>query len=330
MALVGIAFSIGFIIGPMIGALFSIFTDKTSSMWFWYPATFAFLLSLADVLFVYRFFNESLPQVCVCVWKIQSFISFFIFKLCILNDIFSTGETCKTSDWIGSTSTRSYQCSCHIQVRLFLLPLFLQFNYNLLMVYFFPRLISHYNYSFVAVKNLTKNELYCLKRIGLIYFIYLFIYSGLEFTVTFLMYHKLGYTSLDQAKMFVTTGVVMAILQGSVVRRLPPQHVKRSAVFGLYLIVPAFILVGLAKDSKLLYAGMILFAICKYFHPTCISIENSTTTRVSCVVIVNTFNLFSFSNGIRSDVHDNTHFRVWKTRSERNRAWHIPFHWRSG
>lgn len=77
------------------------------------------------------------------------------------------------------------------------------------------------------------------------------------------MYHKLGYTSLDQAKMFVTTGIVMAILQGSVVRRLPQQYVKPSAVFGLCLIVPAFILVGLATNGTLLYAGMILFAICK-------------------------------------------------------------------
>lgn len=118
--------------------------------------------------------------------------------------------------------------------------------------------------SFAAVKNLKKDELHCLKRLGLIYFIYLFIYSGLEFTVTFLMYHKLGYTSIDQAKMFVTTGVVMAMLQGSVVRRLPPNRIQKSAVFGLYLIVPAFILVGLANDGKLLYAGMILFAICKY------------------------------------------------------------------
>lgn len=62
--------------------------------------------------------------------------------------------------------------------------------------------------------------------------------------------------------MFVTTGIVMALLQGSVVRRLPAKHVKSSAVFGLYLIVPAFILVGFATSSKLLYAGMILFAIC--------------------------------------------------------------------
>lgn len=128
--------------------------------------------------------------------------------------------------------------------------------------------VSYYNislalFSFAAVKNLRKNEMHSLKQIGFIYFVYLFIYSGLEFTVTFLMYHKFGYTSIDQAKMFLTTGVVMALLQGGVVRRLPPHLTKQSAVFGLYLIVPAFILVGLAKDSKLLYAGMVLFAICE-------------------------------------------------------------------
>ncbi len=118
------------------------------------------------------------------------------------------------------------------------------------------------------MKSLTKDKLRTLQSLGLIYFIYLFIYSGLEFTVTFLMYHKFGYTSIDQAKMFLTTGVVMALLQGSVVRRLPNHRTQKSAVFGLFLIVPAFILVGLASDGKLLYAGMILFAICKLisFH----------------------------------------------------------------
>jgi hypothetical protein len=61
-------------------------------------------------------------------------------------------------------------------------------------------------FKFVAVKNLPKTDLKTLKRLGLIYFLYLFIYSGLEFTVTFLMYHKFNYTSIDQAKMFLTTG----------------------------------------------------------------------------------------------------------------------------
>lgn len=63
--------------------------------------------------------------------------------------------------------------------------------------------------------------------------------------------------------MFLTTGIVMAFLQGSVVRRLPSTRTQKSAVFGLVLIVPAFILVGIASDGKLLYAGMILFAICE-------------------------------------------------------------------
>lgn len=58
----------------------------------------------------------------------------------------------------------------------------------------------------------------------------------------------------------------MALLQGSVVRRLPDHLNKKAAVQGLYLIVPAFILVGLAKDSRVLYAGMILFAVCKHYN----------------------------------------------------------------
>lgn len=119
-------------------------------------------------------------------------------------------------------------------------------------------------FRFDAVKNLPANDIKSLKQLGLIYFIYLFLYSGLEFTVTFLMYHKFGYTAIDQAKMFLTTGVIMAILQGSVVRRLPERLTKKSAILGLYIIIPGYIIVGLAKTSIMLYLGMILFAICKY------------------------------------------------------------------
>lgn len=108
-----------------------------------------------------------------------------------------------------------------------------------------------------------RDESRALRRIGLIYFLYLFIYSGLEFTVTFLMYHKFGFTSIDQAKMFLTTGVVMTLLQGSVVRRLPDRLNKSAAVAGLWLIVPAFVVIGLAENSAMLYAGMVLFAICE-------------------------------------------------------------------
>lgn len=55
----------------------------------------------------------------------------------------------------------------------------------------------------------------------------------------------------------------MALLQGSVVRRIPERLTKKSAVFGLSLIVPSFIIIGLAHTTALLYLGMILFSICK-------------------------------------------------------------------
>lgn len=55
----------------------------------------------------------------------------------------------------------------------------------------------------------------------------------------------------------------MTLLQGSVVRRLPDRLNKNAAVAGLYLIVPAFVLIGLATNSAMLYAGMVLFAICE-------------------------------------------------------------------
>ncbi|XP_021705581.1 major facilitator superfamily domain-containing protein 10 [Aedes aegypti] len=211
MALVGIAFSLGFIVGPMIGAIFSRFADKTDAHWFWLPAMFAMGLAVLDVIFIAVCLKESLPKE-------------------------------KRSKKIINTLSQTLD---HISI---------------------PAL-----FKFSAVKNLSKRDIGSLQSLGLVYFIYLFIYSGLEFTVTFLMYHKFNYTSIDQAKMFLTTGIIMALLQGSVVRRLPQRLTQISAVGGLYLIIPAFIIVGIAETTQMLYLGMILFAISTAFVVTCMT-----------------------------------------------------------
>lgn len=211
MALVGIAFSLGFIVGPMIGAIFSRFADKTDAQWFWLPAMFAMGLASLNVVFIARYLQESLAKE-------------------------------KRSKKIISSLSHALD---HISI---------------------PAL-----FKFSAVKNLSKRDIKSLQSLGLVYFIYLFIYSGLEFTVTFLMYHKFNFTSIDQAKMFLTTGVIMALLQGSVVRRLPPRLTQISAVCGLCLIIPAFIVVGIAETTQMVYIGMILFAISTAFVVTCMT-----------------------------------------------------------
>lgn len=63
MALIGMAFSLGFIVGPIMGATFSIYSKSlsSSSSFFFLPAFVSLSLSLINVLFVTIYFKESLP-----------------------------------------------------------------------------------------------------------------------------------------------------------------------------------------------------------------------------------------------------------------------------
>lgn len=201
MALVGIAFSLGFIVGPVIGAMFAHWSHGQSGDWFVVPALFALCLALTDVAFVLVCFKETLPK------------------------------EKRARSVAGSLS----QATAYISL---------------------PDL-----FRFKAVKNISHSDLVELRRLGFIYFIYLLLYSGLEFTLTFLTHHTFNYTSMQQGWMFFVIGLTMAVMQGGYVRRLPEHKIKPTAVMGLLLIVPSFICVGLASSPILLYIGLLLFAI---------------------------------------------------------------------
>lgn len=63
MALVGIAFSMGFIIGPLIGAFIAKWAIFSGNIyWFILPALFALFLSVVDIIFIFLFFEETLPK----------------------------------------------------------------------------------------------------------------------------------------------------------------------------------------------------------------------------------------------------------------------------
>ena len=61
-ALVGIAHSFGFIIGPVIGAVFAKRSSLESGNPYLLPALFAITLTVADILFVYICLKETLPK----------------------------------------------------------------------------------------------------------------------------------------------------------------------------------------------------------------------------------------------------------------------------
>ena len=58
--MIGIAFSIGFVFGPTIGAMFSL-AAKDSSLFYVLPALFALVLAVSDVLLVKLCLEETLP-----------------------------------------------------------------------------------------------------------------------------------------------------------------------------------------------------------------------------------------------------------------------------
>ncbi|XP_032675411.1 major facilitator superfamily domain-containing protein 10 isoform X2 [Odontomachus brunneus] len=211
MALVGIAFSIGFVVGPMIGAFFAwISSGNREGTWYVIPAMFALFLALSNLLYISYYLKESLPL-----------------------------KHRATTLAKGLSGAFSY-----------INPIDL-FEFN-------------------GVSGLNQQDKEDLKTLGRAYFIYLFIYSGLEFTLTFLTHHTFGFTSMQQGWMFLMIGLVMAILQGGWVRHIPPNRTKTISELGLWLVIPAFICIGVASGVRLLSVGIFLFAVSTAMVVTCV------------------------------------------------------------
>ncbi|XP_044741977.1 major facilitator superfamily domain-containing protein 10 [Chrysoperla carnea] len=216
MALVGIAFSLGFILGPIIGAAFAHWARAQTGQWYIYPALFAFLLSAMDLVFVIFAYKETLPpskRNKVFAESLQE-----AFSLLNVNDLFK----------------------------------------------------------FQLVRGLSKKQKKEVEALGWVYFMYLFIYSGLEFTLTFLTHHVFGYTSMQQGWMFFGIGIVMSVIQGRFVRRFEEQQVVVAAVYSLWILIPSFILIGISSPAtKLLnyclYAGILVLAVSTAFVVSCLT-----------------------------------------------------------
>ncbi|XP_076461453.1 major facilitator superfamily domain-containing protein 10-like [Babylonia areolata] len=199
MALVGIAFSIGFVFGPSIGAMFS-FMDKDSEKFYVLPAIFCIVLAVADILFLYVFLPETLPE------KSRSKTS-----SCVLSSAFQL---------INPVSL----------------------------------------FQFASVKIRSQADKQCVQNIGVVYFLYLYIYSGMEFTLPFLMHNRFNYNSMQQGKMFFFIGTLMALVQGGYVRRVKRGKEVKVIKQGIMILIPSFLLMAFAKNIVLMYTGLALFS----------------------------------------------------------------------
>jgi len=108
------------------------------------------------------------------------------------------------------------------------------------------------------------------------------IFAGLEFTITFLVYNRFNWTSMQQGKMFFIMGLCMAMVQGGYVRRIPHGKEITAAMSGILILIPSFVLLGFAKSKTVLWIGLILFSI-------------------ASSIVINVINSFASKYGLESE-----------------------------
>ena len=195
MGMIGMAFGLGFILGPAIGALLSNPSLDIQS-WglpglnpFSTAAAGAFLLSLWNLSWVMRSFKESLPEE-------------------------ERGKAHRAGRPISP------------------LKLFRGF------------------------------DIPGVSRTNMVYFLFLVAFAGMEFTLTFLAKDRLNYTSHDMMWIFIFVGLIIALVQGGVVRRMAPKlGEKKVTLCGLILLVPGLLITGTAQTGGMFYLGLAFLAV---------------------------------------------------------------------
>lgn len=196
MAIIGIAFALGFIIGPAMGGIFSL-VDLTKLYPvladygvnpFSMPALIAAILSFFNLFYIVKKFKETLPE-----------------------SKRGQGHSERTTN----------------PIKLFaILP-----------------------YKGVNLTNFG-------------YFFFLMAFSGMEFTLTFLAVERLSYSSMDNAYMFIFIGLIIALIQGGVVRRSAHKvGEKKMAITGLLCLIPGLLIIGNAYTSAMIYFGLFFLSM---------------------------------------------------------------------
>ncbi|XP_021461235.2 major facilitator superfamily domain-containing protein 10 isoform X1 [Oncorhynchus mykiss] len=216
MMMVGIAFSLGFTVGPLMGAYFAINSSK-EEVFYHGPAVLALVFSAADLLFIIVMLPETLPK---------------------------------------QNKTQVYSVTSGIQESGDLLN---------------PVALFHFSALTRTEDPPSKEKMQNLKVLGLIYFTYLFLFSGLEFTLSFLTHQRFQFTSMQQGKMFFFMGITMALIQGGYARRIKPGHHIRTVRLAIILLIPAFALIGLAWNLKMVYIGLILYSFAAAIVVPCLT-----------------------------------------------------------
>lgn len=126
-------------------------------------------------------------------------------------------------------------------------------------------------FEFTLVKHMSPTQKNYLKTTGIVYFYYLLFYSGLEFTLSFLTHLRFQFSSMDQGKLYLYSGLLMALIQGGYIRRIKGGREATIALIGLTMIIPAFIFMGLSSKVSHIYFSLTMYAISSAIVVPCLT-----------------------------------------------------------
>ncbi|XP_025145378.2 major facilitator superfamily domain-containing protein 10 isoform X1 [Bubalus bubalis] len=194
MAVIGVAFSLGFTLGPTLGA----FLPSETVPWL------ALLFAVSDLLLIWCFLPETLPP-----------------------------------EKRAPSVTLGFRAAADLLSPLALL-----------------------RFSAVArgPDPPTGVRLGSLRGLGLVYFLYLFLFSGLEFTLSFLVHQRFQFSRVEQGKMFFFIGLTMATIQGAYARRIRPGREIAAVKQAILLLIPASLFVGWGHTLPILGLGLLLYS----------------------------------------------------------------------
>ncbi|KAF7248223.1 Major facilitator superfamily domain-containing protein 10 [Varanus komodoensis] len=110
-----------------------------------------------------------------------------------------------------------------------------------------------------------------LKILGLVYFLYLFLFSGLEYTLSFLVHQHFHFSSMEQGKMFFFIGITMAAIQGGYTRQIKPGNELKAVKRAIMLSAPAFLLIGWSGNVIILCIGLLFYSFAAAVVVPCLS-----------------------------------------------------------
>ena len=98
-----------------------------------------------------------------------------------------------------------------------------------------------------------------VRRALKVYFLFIFAFAGMEFTLTFLALERLLYQPHNMALVFLFIGLVLAITQGFVIRRYGHRFGELNfTTLGLLSACLSLVCLGISQSTLLFYAGLAL------------------------------------------------------------------------